>query len=91
MSATGWRILENIQRRISLRVASAYCTTSKDAIGVIAPLDLLAKDRKIQHNRKRDPAHPLPEETTMVIWQRRWDNIKKGRWHINPRNQPLDK
>lgn len=49
MSATGWTTFFKVQRRICLRVAFAYSTTSNDAIEVITrifPLDLLAKERK---------------------------------------------
>jgi len=56
MCATGWSALQKVQRRICLRVSSAYCTTSTDALGVItgiAPLDLLTKERKIMHEKKK--------------------------------------
>lgn len=42
MSLSGWAELFKVQRRILLRVASAYCTVSKEAKEVItstAPLD----------------------------------------------------
>jgi len=57
MSARGWNELSKVQRRICLRVASAYCTTSYDAIFVITgikPLDLLATDRKRLHDTKEN-------------------------------------
>jgi len=65
MSAAGWEALHKVQRRICLRVASAYCTTSRDAIGVItgiAPLDLLARERKMMYDRRRNPDLALPAE-----------------------------
>lgn len=83
MSAKGWTALCKIQRRICLRVASAYCTTSSDAINVITgikPLDLLAKDRKKLHDLRRNIGTPTMEEDTMVTWQRRWDTSLNGRW-----------
>lgn len=83
MSAGGWKEMRKVQRRICLRVASAYCTTSYDAIGVITgikPLDLLAKDRKKLHETKRKTGNPTVEEDTMITWQRRWDTSLKGRW-----------
>jgi len=52
MSVAGWTELLKVQRRICLRVASAYCTTSREAIAVItgiAQLNLLAKERKYLH------------------------------------------
>lgn len=83
MSSTGWEALLQVQRRICLRVASAYCTTSRDAIGVItgiAPLDLLAKDSKLKHDMKRNPELTTPTETILDVWQKRWDNSTSGRW-----------
>ncbi|KAL4104344.1 hypothetical protein QTP88_019645 [Uroleucon formosanum] len=83
MSAKGWTALGKIQRRICLRVASAYCTTSSDAINVITgikPLDLLAKDRKKLHDLRRNIETPTTDEDTMVTWQRRWDTSLNGRW-----------
>jgi len=49
LSPSGWAELFKVQRRMLLRVATAYCTVSKEAIEVItstATLDLLAKSRK---------------------------------------------
>jgi len=82
-NATGWVALHKVQRRICLRVVSAYCTTSKDAIGVIAgiaSLDLLAKERKTMHDRKRNPELATPVENILDTWQKRWDNSEKSRW-----------
>jgi len=42
MSKAGWKELAKVQRCITLRVASAYCTTSTDAVPVITgipPID----------------------------------------------------
>lgn len=83
MSATGWSALLKVQRRLCLRVVSAYCTTSMDAISVIAgivPLDLQARDRKKLHERRRNPGSTAPEEDSLSTWQRRWDSSTKGRW-----------
>jgi len=83
MSATGWEELLKVQRRICLRVPSAYCTTSRDEIGVITgipPLDLFANDRKLKHDTKRNPELTPPTETILDVWQKRWDNCKTGRW-----------
>lgn len=83
MCVAGWEALHKVQRRICLRVASTYCTTSRDVIGVItgiAPLDLLAKERKTMHERKRNPELAPPDEHILETWQRRWDSSEKGRW-----------
>jgi len=48
MYTAGWTNMMKVQRRISLRTASAYCTVSGDAIAVIAgvaPLDIKATER----------------------------------------------
>jgi len=53
MSKMGWTSLLKTQRRICLRVTSAYCTVSGDAVRVIsgiAPLDLMAIERKTSWN-----------------------------------------
>ncbi|KAF0735570.1 Reverse transcriptase domain-containing protein [Aphis craccivora] len=83
MCTAGWLALEKVQRRICLRVASAYCTTSTDALGVItgiAPLDLLAKERHMMHDKKRDPERPPTVESILEVWQNRWNSSVKGRW-----------
>lgn len=49
MSAPGWMELGKVQRRMSLRVISAYYTVAGDAATVIAgilPIDLMARDRR---------------------------------------------
>ncbi|XP_022179038.1 uncharacterized protein LOC111039738 [Myzus persicae] len=58
MSKMGWSALLKIQRRICLRVASAYCTVSSDAVCVISgivPLDLMAYEREINNERRGNP------------------------------------
>jgi len=83
MSAEGWKELLKVQRRICLRVASAYCTTSRDAICVISgipPLNLLAKERKEIHDKKRNREHGVQTGNTLDTWQTEWDSSKKGRW-----------
>jgi len=83
MCAMGWAALQKVQRRVCLRVASAYCTTSTDALGVItgiAPLDLLAKERKMAYDKKRDSERPPTVVNILEIWQSRWNTSEKGRW-----------
>lgn len=61
MCTPGWAELFKVQRRMSLRVVSAYCTVSGDAVGVIAgiaPIDLIARDRKRQYEIKKKPGLP---------------------------------
>jgi len=82
MSKTGWAALLKTQRRICLRVASAYCTVSGTAVGVISgivPLDLMAIERKNIFDLRGIPKIQHTEET-LLSWQKRWDNSTKGRW-----------
>uniref|UniRef100_A0A2S2P557 Retrovirus-related Pol polyprotein from type-1 retrotransposable element R1 n=1 Tax=Schizaphis graminum TaxID=13262 RepID=A0A2S2P557_SCHGA len=85
MSTSGWATLCKVQRRICLRVVSAYCTVSGDAVRVIAgipPLDLLAKERKDLYLERKNRNHPPTDEADDIttVWQRRWDSSEKGRW-----------
>jgi len=80
MSQKGKDELAKVQRRIALRVASAYCTVSYDAIWVIAdmpPIELLAIERKevFENRRKEDARNNLLRD-----WQRKWDSAKNGGW-----------
>lgn len=82
MSAAGWADLLKVQRRICLRVAAAYCTTSREAVLVITgipPLYLLAKERRQQHEKKKNK-QTQPHENILDTWQTEWDNCKNGRW-----------
>ncbi|CAH1720556.1 unnamed protein product [Aphis gossypii] len=82
MSVTGWVAFNKVQRRINLRVVSAYCTVSGDAPGVIAgiaPLDLLAKERKQMYGERKQ-LNPTTDVNIAAEWQNRWDGSLKGRW-----------
>jgi len=66
MSKTGWSTLLKVQRRICLRVASAYCTVSSDAVGVIAciaPLDLMADERRRTYEHRGNSRFQPSEDT----------------------------
>jgi len=83
MGATGWAELLKVQRRICLRVASAYCTVSRDAVAVITgipPLNLLAKERKSMYERKRNPELEIPYANILDTWQTEWEKSEDGRW-----------
>ncbi|XP_026821564.1 uncharacterized protein LOC113559968 [Rhopalosiphum maidis] len=69
MSKTGWTTLLKIQRRICLRVASAYCTVSSDAAGVItciAPLDLMANERRNMYELRGNTIIQHAEDTLIA-------------------------
>jgi len=73
MFKTGWSTLLKIQRRICLRIASAYCIVSSDAVGVItciAPLNLMADEsRRIYEHRGNSRIQHTDE--TLTTWQTR--------------------
>jgi len=79
MNPSGWTELAKVQRRMHLRVASSYRTVFEDAVG-IAPIDLLAKDRKRLHQSRKGMGPPPTGEDTMETWQHRWNSSDKGRW-----------
>jgi hypothetical protein len=79
MSKSGWTALLKIQRRICLRVASAYCTVSGEALGVLSgipPLDIMATERRNIHDHRGNQQ----TEEALHTWQTRWNNSPKGRW-----------
>ncbi|KAL4100827.1 hypothetical protein QTP88_020856 [Uroleucon formosanum] len=88
MSKKGLSELAKVQRRIALMVASAYRTSSTDAVLVITgipPIDLQALKRKaIYDNRLRPETGEVREEAESMLnrtWQGRWDSDEaKGRW-----------
>lgn len=86
MSRTGLDTLCRVQRRIALRVASAYRTVSADAILVIAsipPLELQALSRREQYLTRDDPEQALIRDrsrtTTSQPNQKRRYRSNKGR------------
>jgi len=65
ISKAGWTELAKVQRRICLRVVSAYCTVSRDVVGLIAgiaPIDLLAKDWKRIYQERKSQNSTSPDE-----------------------------
>lgn len=87
MSQRGMTELAKVQRRIALRVACAYRTTSTDAVLVVTgttPIDLLAIRRKAMYDQRQNlelqNTLTETENTIAITWQSRWDNSSKGRW-----------
>jgi len=87
MSRSGLAELAKVQRRIALRVAFAFRTTSSDAVLVvtgITPIDLQDIRRKTTHDQRQNPdPQNSPQETEdkiTSVWQSRWDSSSKGRW-----------
>lgn len=80
MSQKGKTKLSKVLRRVALRVASAYCTVSYNAIQVIAdmpPIVLMANERQeiFDNVRKEDARSNL-----LRAWQSDWDSAESGRW-----------
>lgn len=72
--------LASVQRKMSIRVCSAYRTISTEGVGVIAgipPIDLLAKERYETYcGVPKRAAH----ENLLTRWQEKWRNALRGRW-----------
>ncbi|KAJ8971166.1 hypothetical protein NQ314_000843 [Rhamnusium bicolor] len=80
-------MLEGVQRRMLLRVCSAYRTTSTVALQVITgviPIDLMVEERRYLYemgNGQELAIRKAARERTLNLWQRRWElNEEKGQW-----------
>jgi len=88
MKAGGWAILTKCQRRILLRIASAYRTVSMNALYVITgipPMKLTTEERKTVFDGKSnngDTGTALQEATgnKMGTWQEEWEKAENGEW-----------
>lgn len=76
-----------VQRKMLIRVASAYRTVSGRAVQVITgvpPLNLLAEERGEAYRRRQDGTAQVGgalEEDTMTKWQEEWDRVDQpGLW-----------
>ncbi|KAJ8961714.1 hypothetical protein NQ318_021314 [Aromia moschata] len=74
------RKLARIQRRVSIRICSAYKTISTEGVGVIAgipPIDLMIQERVETYDiEQRNTA----KTTLMARWQEKWTNGTYRRW-----------
>ena len=71
-------MLLQVQRRVVLRVCSAYRAVSTEAVLVIAgliPMYLLVEERTAAHRSAGANRQGLRIET-LEEWQRRWDNLR---------------
>lgn len=72
--------LLSLQRLATLRICSAYRTTSTLAAGVIAgipPIDLLITERKEKYEGIDEE---VATTNLMRQWQQRWETAEQGRW-----------
>lgn len=77
------KLTEKVQRRISLRICSAYRTLSTEAAVLLAdtpPIDLLIEERTELYRRGKEERKRLRTEI-IDRWQERWDNLEgKAAW-----------
>lgn len=80
-------IIQSLQRKIALRVASAYCTTSTGALMVVIstqPIFLLAQEvceitRKKEVSKNDTLSRTVAKTNAMTRWQAAWYTPKNGR------------
>lgn len=72
--------LLSLQRLATIRICSAYRTTSTLALGVIAgvpPIDLMVEERTKKYEGKNAD---IARRELMQKWQERWEYGEQGRW-----------
>lgn len=76
-------ILSRLQRRMAIRVGSAYCTISAEAIQVITgttPIMLMIEERENMYGME-DIGRQQVRNETIRNWQRKWEeDTGKARW-----------
>lgn len=76
------------QRKMALRIASAYCTVSNAAIMVVAgivPIHILTEERaEVERDRRNGIQIGIAKQEArtraMARWKREWDETSNGRW-----------
>lgn len=74
-------MLERQQRKVLIRVASAFRTASAEALQVVVgavPIDLLAQERKYMHENGGVETRKRARKDVMENWQRRWNNLERA-------------
>lgn len=72
--------LLGVQRKMQIRICSAYRTISADAAAVISgtpPIDLLIEERRAKYSKVEEK---LARENLIQEWQRKWERSENGRW-----------
>lgn len=70
------KMIEKVQRKIAIRIASAYRTVATKSIQLIAgtiPIHLLVKERTYEREANQKAQKTRTRENTMQIWQQEWD------------------
>lgn len=77
-------MLERVQRKMLLRVASSFRTVSAPALQVLTgvlPIDLLVEERKTLYEQGEKISRKEARKRSMDTWQQRWDtNQEKAQW-----------
>lgn len=80
-------MLERTQRKMLLRIASAYRTTSTISLQVItgiAPIELQVEERRFIHEQREGHLPEIWEAAKRIkreMWQRKWnENVNKAQW-----------
>ncbi|KAJ8970504.1 hypothetical protein NQ317_009522 [Molorchus minor] len=75
------------QRKMLLRVASAYKTVSAVALQIITgtiPIDVLVKERAYAHYHRQEETREVKErarDNSLIAWQQRWESeTVKAQW-----------
>ena len=75
-------MVSRVQRKMAIRICSAYRTVSLEAVQVLAgvvPVDLLVRERTRVHEGAEDRASARAQ--SMRLWQDRWEALRdKARW-----------
>lgn len=76
--------LDRTFRLMAMRVSSSYRTISSDAVCVIASMIpiclLLEEDSECYRDRATRGIRERARASTLLKWQRQWDNAVNGRW-----------
>lgn len=81
------QMIKKCQRKMALRICSAYRTVSTEAALVLAnltPLELIARERAYKYRNKSLIQKPelrrRATENTIVRWQRAWETTTRANW-----------
>ena len=77
-------MVASVQRKLALRISSAYRTVSLEAAQVLAgliPIDLKIKERRQTHGNNNTGTREQIRQDIMKEWQDRWNGMQqKAKW-----------
>lgn len=78
------KTLGKLQRKLMIRVGSAYRTTSTEALQVVTsslPIDLLIQETILLHDKIIERTRKDIRSDMVAIWQERWDRLtERAAW-----------